>query len=604
MIMTLKSAGYSAFGGSVRRRKVSLCVGVIVMLAVVISVTSLALAASTFPDVPSNHPYYTAIGDLASRGIIGGYENGNFGPANQVTRQQFAKMIVLTGGYPVSEADVCPFTDVEKGGATTLFPDNYIAVCAAKGITTGATATTFNSSGNITRLQVISMVVRTANDLRPGLLTAPPAGWSATGTWGLDATHGANAARAEYNGLLSGLDLSSLTPTGNMTRGEVAQVLHNLLVKLTPVSTTTTTVAPTTTTTVAPTTTTTASTTTTTTGTVTAFDGDTRFTNAVDDTWAGYTWIPADPDDLGDDQDDDATEEEANPNFDRLAVAMFDKYGNAIAGYRVAFEIVDQGETDSGSIDTYHPYAHFSDFAHTVDEVVAEPGMSLWKTSYPAGIYDRGKFVDANLIWDDPDEDYGDYDDDKAVGYTLNGAINFDYDLHCAAWAELMLDETYGMLESMVSDGDADHFTTKVNVKVYSPTGAFVADFYFTKEWTLETAEIYELVLAISKYDNKGWATSLTTAEDTVFFRVQLLDQWGNPWTKNVTAGDNITLRLGGEEGTVVLTGAPDDEGYLYTSYTYSIEDTYIMRAFEDDDADGALDTGESRSNTATYINQ
>ena len=189
-----------------RRRRLGIMLGIAVLVvALTISAVSLALAAATgFSDVPSSHPYSTAIADLASRGIIGGYGDGRFGPDDTVTRQQFAKMIVLTGGYPVSEADVCPFVDVDKGGASTFFPDNFIAVAATHNITTGTTATTFNPTGKITRYQVISMVVRTADDLRPGLLVATPAGW--TGAWGNNATHGANASRAQYNGLLDGLD--------------------------------------------------------------------------------------------------------------------------------------------------------------------------------------------------------------------------------------------------------------------------------------------------------------------------------------------------------------------------------------------------------------
>ncbi len=149
---------------------------------------------------------------------------------------------------------------------------------------------------------------------------------------------------------------------------------------------------------------------------------------------------------------------DTNLNTEILAVAMFDKYGNAIAGYRVEFEILDQGETDEGTIDTYHPYAHFSDVAHTEDEVVEEPGMDDWDATAVAGIYDRGKWVDTNLIWDgaDDEDDYGFYDDDKAIGFTLDGAINFNYDLDCAAWAELTLDETYGMLDDM-DEGSLHH---------------------------------------------------------------------------------------------------------------------------------------------------
>jgi hypothetical protein len=198
-------------------------------LLVALLASSSPAAPAGFPDVPATHPYYQAINDLAARGIIGGYTDGTFGPGDVVKRQQFAKMIVLAAGYPVSEANVCPFTDVPKGGPGTLFPDNYIAVCAARGVTTGKTATNFDPYGNITRLQVVSMVVRAADGLRPGLLAAPPASWSGDATWAADPVHGVNAARAEYNGLLGGLTLAALDPRGNMTRGEVAQVLFNLL---------------------------------------------------------------------------------------------------------------------------------------------------------------------------------------------------------------------------------------------------------------------------------------------------------------------------------------------------------------------------------------
>ncbi|MBN1320831.1 MAG: S-layer homology domain-containing protein [Thermoleophilia bacterium] len=228
--MSLKSVlSTSMQVGRRKRLLVNLSVAAIIVVALTASLGSLALAASSFPDVPSTNPYYAAITDLADRGIISGKTDGKFYPGDAVTRQQFAKMIVGTGGYPVSEANVCPFGDVEVGGPSDLYPDNYVAVCAANGITLGKTETTFDPTGNITRYQVISMVVRTADNLQPGLLAPAPAGF---GAWSGDPTHGANAARAEHNGLLAGLDLASLSPLGNMTRGEVAQVLHNLLVKL------------------------------------------------------------------------------------------------------------------------------------------------------------------------------------------------------------------------------------------------------------------------------------------------------------------------------------------------------------------------------------
>ena len=92
------------------------------VVALVVALALLLLAAPAgalaFTDVPANHPNALAINDLAARGIIGGYSDGTFGPGDPVIRQQFAKLIVLSMRLPRSEADVCPFSDVEPAGGT------------------------------------------------------------------------------------------------------------------------------------------------------------------------------------------------------------------------------------------------------------------------------------------------------------------------------------------------------------------------------------------------------------------------------------------------------------------------------------------------------
>ncbi len=46
-------------------------------------------------------------------------------------------MIVLALGLPVSQTDECAFVDVEKTSSTGLYPDHYVAACAAHQITWG-----------------------------------------------------------------------------------------------------------------------------------------------------------------------------------------------------------------------------------------------------------------------------------------------------------------------------------------------------------------------------------------------------------------------------------------------------------------------------------
>ncbi len=196
-----------------------LCVPVLVLFLLL---SPSALAASAFSDVPDTNPYAPAISDLKGRGIITGFADGTFRPNGQMTRQQFAKVIVKTLGLTVTGDETCPFNDVGQGLSRDdpFYPDKYVAVCAANGITTGKTASAFDPGGNVTRAQLITMVARAAD------LAAPPSSYSpAFGNF--SPTHYPWARKAAYAGLLDGLQ--GMGPSFNFlvsaTRGEVAEVL-------------------------------------------------------------------------------------------------------------------------------------------------------------------------------------------------------------------------------------------------------------------------------------------------------------------------------------------------------------------------------------------
>jgi hypothetical protein len=182
-----------------------------------------------FTDVPDNHPYREAIEGLTSLGIISGFQDGSFRPDGDVTRQQFAKLIVKTLGLDVTGTEICPFVDVTPGGDETdsCYPDKYIAVCVTHGIILGKTLTTFAPYASITRQQLLSMVARAA------MLAEPPADFDpgfAVGQFS-QSEHYLNARKAAYAGLCEGL--VGVGPAydfrGVATRGECAQLLWRLL---------------------------------------------------------------------------------------------------------------------------------------------------------------------------------------------------------------------------------------------------------------------------------------------------------------------------------------------------------------------------------------
>ena len=196
-------------------------------LAALLLLTVLAAPAAAFVDVPADNPFNAAVTDLVARRIVEGYDSEHFGPTDPLLRQQFAKLVVLTFDLPVSSDDVYRFSDVPN--VSGLYPDNFIEAAAVAKITEGKTKNTFDPRGKVTRAQVLTMVVRGADQLHPGLLqTPPPLFRSQWGTFD-DGTHWKTAAKAQYNDLLIGIDILGKSPTAPMPRGEVAQVLFNLL---------------------------------------------------------------------------------------------------------------------------------------------------------------------------------------------------------------------------------------------------------------------------------------------------------------------------------------------------------------------------------------
>ncbi len=184
-------------------------------------------AQPDFTDVTPAHPFYRQIRDLAALRIIRGFDDGSVGPEKLVTRQQFAKMIVKTLALTVTGNEEPPFTDVPGGLDQTdpLYPDKYVAVCAAAGITQGTSdPTKFSPYANITRAQLITMVARSTG------LPEPPAGY--TPPFGqFSADHYPWARRAMHAGLLEGLP--GIGPSYDFwqraTRAEVCVLLWNLL---------------------------------------------------------------------------------------------------------------------------------------------------------------------------------------------------------------------------------------------------------------------------------------------------------------------------------------------------------------------------------------
>jgi hypothetical protein len=195
-----------------------------------------ARSVPEFADVGPACVYHDAIMGLKDQGSAGGYTDNTFRPENPILRAQFAKMIVASLGMPdgnglqVEEAMTPPFMDLGRDDPATLYPHEYVAVLADRGVTLGTASGHFSPWRNISRAQVVTMVVRAAEEMYPAVIATPPAEY--VGSLGeFDSDHAAYWRLAEYNGLLERLSAWGVgsDPSCDALRGEVAQILWNML---------------------------------------------------------------------------------------------------------------------------------------------------------------------------------------------------------------------------------------------------------------------------------------------------------------------------------------------------------------------------------------
>ncbi|MDP4092714.1 MAG: S-layer homology domain-containing protein [Bacillota bacterium] len=129
----------------------------IVLIAAILCFSTGAYAA--YYDVPSSASYAPALNRLSSLGIIGGDASGLFNPTSILTRDQFAKMIVIASGQDSLAQSLMGstiFPDISSNG----WSSGYINAAVKKGLLNGMSDGKFHPSDPITFAQVCTILVR------------------------------------------------------------------------------------------------------------------------------------------------------------------------------------------------------------------------------------------------------------------------------------------------------------------------------------------------------------------------------------------------------------------------------------------------------------
>jgi plastocyanin len=113
-------------------------------------------ASGHFSDVPPSDPFFCYIETAYARNIISGYADGTFRPGNNITRGQFAKIVVLAQNWSLICPQIGHFIDVGQGSPFYC----YIETAYSRNVISGYADGTFRPGNNATRGQISAIIYR------------------------------------------------------------------------------------------------------------------------------------------------------------------------------------------------------------------------------------------------------------------------------------------------------------------------------------------------------------------------------------------------------------------------------------------------------------
>lgn len=160
---------------------------------------------------------------VAAKGAIEGVGNGNFAPKNNVTRAEFAKMLIRALNLENNSAKQS-FGDV----SSTAWYAPYVAVAAEKGIITGRSAAQFDPSATITRAEMATMIARAVKSQKPEAATNASALSKFSDAGKIAASLKDGVAFAASNNLVIG-NAGKFNPNNTATRAEAAVIIYRTI---------------------------------------------------------------------------------------------------------------------------------------------------------------------------------------------------------------------------------------------------------------------------------------------------------------------------------------------------------------------------------------
>lgn len=183
------------------------------------STAKFKLAKPAFRDVDASHWAYEYVTTLAEAGVLSGVSEDSFNPDGNVTREEFAKLIVGALGLELSYG-ASPFLDVDANA----WYAPYVAAAAQAGIILGSDDGTFGVGRYITRQEMAVMVYRSGIQLADKVDPVEFIDSGEIADWAREAISAMQRA-----GILSGDSYGAFLPNDNATRAQAAKVVYEVM---------------------------------------------------------------------------------------------------------------------------------------------------------------------------------------------------------------------------------------------------------------------------------------------------------------------------------------------------------------------------------------
>ncbi len=177
-----------------------------------------------FGDVKKSDWFYNAVADVASKGIVAGISDTAYEPNGTLTRAMFITMLHRYAGEPVVNFAMS-YTDIGENWYTEA-----VRWASSTGVVKGFDNNSFRPDDSITREQAAAMLQRYAefakesNPLWNETNILSYDDFDTISEWAIPAIQWAAGA-----GVMKGRTDSTIDPTENITRAEIAQMLVNYM---------------------------------------------------------------------------------------------------------------------------------------------------------------------------------------------------------------------------------------------------------------------------------------------------------------------------------------------------------------------------------------